>query len=76
MKARILGPTDDRQPDFFEKVTNFYAATLLYQSLLERKSFMNLKETQLFYLVIKLTKPVAVLKACMYEMKNRKVSVS
>ena len=42
----------------------FKAAILLYQSSLEHKSFVNLKETQLFILIIKLTKPFAVLKAC------------
>ena len=45
--------------DFFETCTN-----KLYQSLLERKIFHNLKETQLFYLIIKLTKAFAVPKSC------------
>ena len=37
---------------------------MLYQSLLERKTFVKLKETQLFYLIMKLTKPFTVPKAC------------
>ena len=38
----------------------FKAAILLYQSSLERKNFMKLEKTQLFYLVNKLTKPFDV----------------
>ena len=37
---------------------------MLYQSSLERKTFVKLKKTQLLSLVIKLTKPFAVAKAC------------
>ena len=47
----------ERQPDFFEKMHLFKVIMLLYQSSLERKNFVKLKEKQLFYLVIKLTKP-------------------
>ena len=49
----------------------FKAAILLYQSSLEGKNFMKLKETQfLLYLVIKLTKPLALATACM-KLKNQ-----
>ena len=43
----------------------FETAILLYQNSLERKPFLKLKEKQLFYLVIKFSKPIAVPKACM-----------
>ena len=54
--------TDD---PIFRKMYLFEEAILLYQSSLERKNLVKLKETQLFYLVIKLTKPFAVPKDCM-----------
>ena len=41
----------------------FKAAILLYLSLMERKKLVELKKTELFYLVIKLTKPFAVPRA-------------
>ena len=41
----------------------FREAMLLYLSSLEHKSFLELKNTQLFYLVIKLMKPFAVPRA-------------
>ena len=37
---------------------------MLYQSSMERKNVVKLKRTQLFYLVIKSTKPFAIPKAC------------
>ena len=49
---------------FFQKMHLFKAAILLYKSSLERNSGVKLKETQLSYLVIKLTKPFTVPKAC------------
>ena len=49
---------------FFRPEVPFKAAILLYQSSLEHNNFVNLKETQLFYLVIKVTKPFTVLMAC------------
>ena len=53
----------------------FTEAILLYLSSLERKSFLKLKKTQLFYLGIKLRKPFAVPRAYTDE-KLREVSVS
>ena len=48
-KAKMLRRADDRQPDFFGKCTNLTkAAILLHKSLLERKKFVKLRETQLF----------------------------
>ena len=44
---------------FFEKIHKFKAAILLFQSSLECENFLKLKETQVVYLVIKLTKPFA-----------------
>ena len=40
------------------------ATILLYQNLHECKNFVNLKETQLLYIVIKQKKPFVVPKAC------------
>ena len=40
-------------PIFLKNAHTFKTAILLYQSALERKNFVNLKEAQLFYLVIK-----------------------
>ena len=64
--------TDD--PDCFEKCTNLKRLLenyriLLYQSSLERKNFMKLKDAQLFYLVIKLTK-LLTLPEGLYKMKK------
>ena len=42
----------------------FKAAILLYLSSMERKNFIKLKKTQLFYLAIKLMKHFAVPRAC------------
>ena len=42
---------------FFRKMHQFETAILLYQSSLECKIFVKLKETQLLYFVIKQTKP-------------------
>ena len=53
----------NRQPDF-RKMRRFKAAILLYLSPMERKNFMKLKKTQLFYLGIKLMKPSPVPRAC------------
>ena len=49
---------------FFRKIHLFKAAILLYQSSLERKTFVKLKKTKLLHLVIKLTKLFSVPKAC------------
>ena len=53
----------NKQPDFSRKMHQFKAAILLYLNSLERKSFVKLKKTQLFYLVIKLMKPFIVPRA-------------
>ena len=44
-------------PIFSKNAPIFKAVILLYQSSLERKNLVKLKETQPFYSVIKLTKP-------------------
>ena len=48
---------------FSENTLNQSSHIALLQSSLERKKFVKLKERQLFYLVIKLTKTLAFLKA-------------
>ena len=48
---------------FFRKMYLFRKDILLYLSSLERRSFVKLKKTQLFYLFIKLMKPFAVPRA-------------
>ena len=48
----------------FSKMHQFEAAIFLYQSSLKRKNLMKLKDTQLFRLIIKLTKFYNVPKAC------------
>ena len=53
--------TDDPN---FSKHALINAAILLTQSSVEGKNFVKLKETELNHLVIKLTKPSAVSKAC------------
>ena len=53
----------NRQPNF-GKLHWFKAAILLYLSSMERVNFVNLQETQLVYLVIKLMKHFAVPRAC------------
>ena len=64
-KAKILGPAKDRQlVFFFGKTRHFKTAILPYQSSLERKNFVKLTRTQLFYLFIKIAKPFDVPKAC------------
>ena len=52
-EANISGPADDKKPDFFEKMHQIQAAILIYQSSLEHKNFVNLKDIQLFYLGMK-----------------------
>ena len=42
LKIKISEPVDDRRADFFENMYQFKAATLLLQSSLERKNFVNL----------------------------------
>ena len=49
--------TDD---SIFLKIYWFKAAIVLYQSSLERENFVKLKTTQLFYLVMKLPKRLAL----------------
>ena len=50
----------NKQPGFSKKCTDL----MLYLSSMERRNFMKLKKTQLFYLAIKLMKPFAVPRAC------------
>ena len=63
----------NRQPGFFEECTNFKVAILLYQSWLERKNFVNLKKTQLLYLVNKFTKPYEKPKAYQRLVRDEKL---
>ena len=51
------------------------AVILLCQSSLERKKFVKLKMTQLFYYVIKLMKPFAVSKACTRRKTKRGIGI-
>ena len=53
----------------------FKVAILLYLSSMERKNFMKLKKTQLFYLVIKLMKPFAVPRACTTRKTKRDIGI-
>ena len=55
---------------FFRKMHLFKTAVLLYQSSLERKNFVKLKERQLFHSVIKLINEALSCSKCLYEMKN------
>ena len=64
MKSIISGLANDRPSDFLKKIHQLKAAIMLYESSLECKNFVNLKETQLFYSVIKWTKLFAILEAC------------
>ena len=63
-KTNILGPTDEQTTRFLQKMHWFKITMLLYQSSLDFKNFMKLKQRQLFYIDIKLTEPFAVPKAC------------
>ena len=64
-KGKILGPGDQQTfSQIFRKMHQFKSAILPYLSSLERKNFVNLKETQLFYLVIKLMKHFTVPRTC------------
>ena len=74
-KGQILVPAKDRRPVFFRKMHQFKAAILLYQSSLERKNFMKLEKTQLFYLFNKLTTPFDVPKACKDEKTKRGICI-
>ena len=58
-KAKISEPVDDRRPEFL-KMYQFKAAISLQQNSLERNIFVNLEDTRLFYLVIKLTNLLAL----------------
>ena len=63
-KAKMFGLADEQTTGFLEKMHRFKAAILLYLSSMERKRINELEKTQLFYLVIKLTKPFVVPRAC------------
>ena len=74
-KAKISGPADDRRPNFFRKMRWFKVAILLYESSMESKSLVKFKEAQLFYLVIKLTKPLTLPKACVRWKTKRGIGI-
>ena len=61
------------RPDFLEKLHLPNETMLLYENLLQRKNFVKLKKTQLFYLGIKLTK---LYQRLVRDEKLREVSVS
>ena len=54
----------------------FKAAILLYQSSLERKNFVELTRTQLFYLVFKVTKSLALPEVCSSSKTNRATGIT
>ena len=68
-KAKILGLSDEHTTRFFHKMHLFKEAILLYQSPLECKNFVKLKETQSFSLICQVNEAFCCTKG-LYEMKN------